>query len=129
MPLKTALKVMVVDDMTVSRNLVARSLDNIGINQVVLLDEPKKALAMIDQSPQHIIISDFNMPNMDGLDLLLALKKKKHTQRIGFILMSGQPDANINDLGKRIGMNNFIKKPFSDMEMKRCLEAVTGPLT
>lgn len=119
---------MVVDDMGVSRGLAARSLDNIGIKNVLLLESSKKALETLNLNPVNLIISDYNMPDQDGLDFLLSLKKNPNTNRTGFILMSGKPTAIIMDLGKRLGMNNFLKKPFSDLEMKRCIEAVTGPI-
>ena len=121
-------RILAADDSASMRQMVTFTLRGAGFDVTEAVDGVD-ALKKAKAEAFDLVLSDVNMPNMDGLDLLLALKKKKHTQRIGFILMSGQPDANINDLGKRIGMNNFIKKPFSDMEMKRCLEAVTGPLT
>lgn len=128
MSLKEQLKIMVVDDTSVSRGLVTRSLDNIGIRHVSQSEHPKKALAMLEASPVHIVLSDFNMPDMDGLDLLLALRKNQKTAKVGFIMMSGSLNQMIVDLGKRLGMNNFLNKPFSDGELKKCLESVTGPL-
>lgn len=128
MSIKDQLKIMVVDDMTVSRGLVARSLDTIGFKQVVMADHTKRAMDMLDASPVHLVISDFNMPDLDGLDLLLAIRKNQKTNKTGFILMSGKPTPIVIDLGKRLGMNNFLQKPFTDAQLKQCIESVTGPI-
>ena len=68
------------------------------------------------------------MPNMDGLQLLKAIRTNKATSHIGFILVTGSKDVTLINRGKQLGMNNYIPKPFTAEGMRRCLEAVTGPL-
>lgn len=128
MSLKEKLRIMVVDDMTVSRGLLTMGLEKIGIKNVVPMDHAQKALKALETAPAHLIISDYNMPDMDGLDFLLALRKSQKTQRVGFIMVSGTLNPTIVDLGKRLGMNNFLKKPFNDAQLKQCVESVTGAL-
>ena len=84
-----------------------------------------KALAA---KPVHLVISDYNMPGLDGLQLLKALRENKSTARIGFILVSGRLDEGIVTNGRKLGMNNFIAKPFNTAQMRKCIEAVVGPL-
>ena len=128
MSLKEKIKIMVVDDMTVSRGLLTMGLDKIGIKNVIPMDHAKRALNAMDETPVHLVISDYNMPDMDGLDLLLALRKGEKTRRVGFIMVSGTLNPVVVDLGKRLGMNNFLKKPFTDVQLKQCVESVTGSL-
>lgn len=128
MSLKEKIRIMVVDDMTVSRGLLTMGLEKIGIKNVVPVDHAQKALKALETTPVHLVLSDYNMPDMDGLDFLLALRKNQKTQRLGFIMVSGSFNQNIVDLGKRLGMNNFLKKPFNEASLKQCVESVTGAL-
>lgn len=128
MPLRNSLTIMVVDDMTVSRGLVEQSLDEIGIQKVTLERDAATALRRLAASPTHLVLSDYNMPGMDGLSLLEALRANASTQRIGFILMTGRPDREMIARGHQLGMNNFIAKPFTTMGLKACIEKVVGPL-
>ncbi|MEL7463620.1 MAG: response regulator [Pseudomonadota bacterium] len=128
MALREKIRIMVVDDMTVSRGLLTMGLEKLGVANVIPMDHAHKALKSLDAAPAHLIISDYNMPDMDGLEFLLALRKNQKTQRIGFIMVSGTFNQTIVDLGKRLGMNNFLKKPFTDDTLKQCVESVTGPL-
>lgn len=128
MSLREKIRIMVVDDMTVSRGLLTMGLEKIGVTNVIPMDHAHKALKALEAAPAHLVLSDYNMPDMDGLELLLALRKNPKTQRVGFIMVSGTFDNIVVDLGKRLGMNNFLKKPFTDATLKQCVESVTGPL-
>lgn len=128
MALKDVIKVMVVDDMTVSRGLLESSLDQIGVRHVEYEKDGKAALTKLASKPAHLIISDYNMPVMDGLGLLKALRENEKTQKIGFILVTGTEDANVINKGKALGMNNYLKKPFTPDSLRACIEAVLGPL-
>lgn len=128
MALRDQLRVFVVDDMSTSRGLIMQALDALGIRQVAYAGDGQGALTALDRSPAHLVISDYNMPGMDGLHLLHALRSGPRTKGIGFILITGRADPQIIDNGRRLGMNNFLRKPFTPTEMRSCIEAVTGRL-
>ena len=128
MSLKSTLSIMVVDDMSTSRGLITMALDEIGINNVDFKSDGQSALTALAARPVHLVISDYNMPGLDGLQLLHGLRTNRSTQRIGFILVSGRLDDNIVATGRKLGMNNFIAKPFNTQQMRKCIEAVVGPL-
>jgi two-component system chemotaxis response regulator CheY len=128
MSLKHSLSMMVVDDMSVSRGLVEQALDEIGIANVVYESNGANALRRLVANPVHLVLSDYNMPGMDGLALLEALRLNRSTQRIGFILMTGRADREIIAKGQALGMNNFIAKPFTTLSLKVCIEKVVGRL-
>lgn len=119
---------MVVDDMAVSRGLVEQALDEIGIKNVSYAKDGADALKRLAATPLHLVLSDYNMPGMDGLSLLEALRLNRSTQRIGFILMTGRADREIISRGHALAMNNFITKPFSTLSLKVCIEKVVGQL-
>ena len=119
---------MVVDDMSTSRGLITQALDAMGIAQVGYASDGPGALAAIAKSPVHLVISDYNMPGMDGLQLLHALRTDARTKGVGFILITGRADKEIIDKGRKLGMNNFLKKPFEPQNLRTCIEAVVGRL-
>jgi two-component system, chemotaxis family, chemotaxis protein CheY len=128
MSLKETLSIMVVDDMSTSRGLITMALDEIGLKRVDFHSNGQDALRAIAAKPVHMVISDYNMPGLDGLQLLEALRLNKLTSRIGFILVSGRLDETIITHGRKLGMNNFLRKPFSTPQLRQCLEAVVGKL-
>ncbi len=128
MALRDQLRVMVVDDMSTSRGLLVQALESFGIKSVAHAPDGPTALKFIEKSPVHLIISDFNMPGMDGLQLLHSLRTSPKTKNIGFILITGRAERQIIENGKKLGMNNFIKKPFQPLDLKNCIEAVVGRL-
>lgn len=128
MGIKDKLHVMVVDDMSVSRGLILQALDWMGINNVDYCVDGESALRKLAARPVHLVISDYNMPGMDGLTLLEGLRRNRTTQRIGFILITGSTDAGLMERGNKLGMNNYIKKPFSPEALKGCIERVVGRL-
>jgi len=128
MSLKEKLHVMVVDDMSVSRGLIIQALEAFGIKNIDHCADGKTAFQRLAARPVHLVISDYNMPGADGLQLLAGLRQYKTTQRIGFILVTGTADPEVIDKGNRLGMNNYIKKPFAPEALKACIEQVVGRL-
>lgn len=128
MGLRDTLSVMVVDDMSVSRGLIIQALEAMGVYRIDYCTDGNSAFKKLAASPAHLVISDYNMPGANGLQLLAGLRQYKTTQRIGFILVTGTADPAVIEEGKKLGMNNYIKKPFSPEALKTCIEQVVGRL-
>jgi len=128
MSLRNSLRIMVVDDMSTSRAIITQCLDEIGIPNYTTENSGTNALNKLVANPVHLVLSDYNMPGMDGLGLLKSLRETRTTQRIGFILVTGKATPEMVQVGQRLGMNNMIKKPFTPAMMKQCIERVVGRL-
>jgi two-component system chemotaxis response regulator CheY len=128
MSLKKSLQIMVVDDMSVSRALITNALEEIGLSNYRVENDGQSALANLSARPCHLVISDYNMPKLDGLGLLKGLRLNRKTQSIGFILITGNATNDIITTGQKYRMNNMIKKPFSTLQLKQCIETVVGKL-
>lgn len=128
MSLRETLRVMVVDDMSVSRALISQSLDEIGIKNHVTESDSRAALGKLSANPVHLVISDMHMPGMSGLELLAALRQNRMTQRIGFILITGTPSPEVLRQGQELGLNNLVRKPFTSVTLKSSIERVVGKL-
>jgi len=128
MPYMQHLKVMVVDDTSVSRMLLVDGLNEIGIKNITLAGDGEQALQSMMASPCHIVFSDMNMPKLNGLQLLKALREYGPTRQCCFILVTGKGDRAMIEEGKKFGLNNFLAKPFTTVTLKAAIEAVIGKL-
>lgn len=128
MALRDQLRIMVVDDMSTSRGLITNALDSFGIKTVVSASDGPSALQKLAAFPVHLVVSDYNMPGMDGLQLLHALRSNGPTRGVGFLLITGRADREIIERGKQLGMNNFLRKPFEPEGLKGAIEAIVGRL-
>ncbi|KAA9007969.1 response regulator [Histidinibacterium aquaticum] len=128
MSMKDTLRIMVVDDMSTSRGLITQALEEIGIRHVQVESDARAALAKLSAAPVHLVLSDLNMPNLDGLGFLEALRTTSSTQKIGFILVTGSPNKELIQRAQALGLNNMIKKPFTTDSMRACIERVVGKL-
>ena len=128
MPFMQHLRVMVVDDTSVSRMLLVDGLNEIGIKNTVLAADGEQALQLMMAQPCHIVFSDMNMPKLNGLQLLKALREFGPTRQCCFILVTGKGDRALIEEGKKYGLNNFLAKPFTTVSLKAAIEAVVGKL-
>lgn len=128
MSLKDSLRVMVVDDMSVSRALITQALDDIGVKHYQTENDGQRALGKLVAAPVHLVLSDMNMPGMSGLQLLEALRRNNSTQRIGFILITGTPSPDVVRKSQELGANNLVAKPFTTQTLRASIERVVGRL-
>lgn len=128
MSIKDQLKILVVDDTSVSRALIIDGLQTIGLKGISIAKDGAQALQAMMASPSHLVISDLNMPILDGIGLLKALREHKPTSRVGFILVTGKSDKAIIDRARQFGLNNYLAKPFTVPALKATIEAVVGKL-
>jgi two-component system chemotaxis response regulator CheY len=128
MVFKQHFKVMIVDDQRTSRMMIVDALSEIGINSVSYAQDGEEALKMMMATPAHMVISDFNMPKLDGLQLLKALRSYGPTQRTPFIILSARGDRELIQKAASMGVNNFLVKPITPATLKNAIETVVGRL-
>jgi two-component system chemotaxis response regulator CheY len=122
------IKVLAVDDTSTSRMLLRDALEQLGFRNIVCAPDGEEALKIMMTAPAHVVISDFNMPKLDGLKLLQALRNHKPTARVPFIMLTGAGDTSVITRGKALGLNNYLVKPIDPGALKKALEAVVGRL-
>ncbi|MBP0614155.1 MULTISPECIES: response regulator [Jiella] len=128
MSIKDHLKVLIVDDHRTSRMLIRDALEQLGIKQIVFACDGEEALKAMMATPCHIIISDFNMPKLDGIQLLQAIRSYKKTQKTPFIILTSKGDRELVMKAAQLGVNNFLAKPITVPVLKKTIEAVVGRL-
>jgi two-component system, chemotaxis family, chemotaxis protein CheY len=128
MSLAQKIKVLIVDDQVTSRLLLGEALQQLGFSQITVAADGEQGLAIMNQQPHHLVISDFNMPKMDGLGLLQAVRANNATKRAAFIMLTAQGDRALVQKAAQLGANNVLAKPFTIDKMRAAIEAVFGAL-
>ena len=117
--MKNTIIVLVVDDEAMIRNLVERILSKEGYN-ILQAQDGEAALDIVNSQKVDIIVSDMNMPGMDGLCLLKILKKVR--PEIGVVMMTGEGDEYTVKDALLAGADEYIAKPFESFEIKMIVE-------
>lgn len=107
-----SIKIMVVDDSTLARSIMVKLL---RIQQFIVFEAAngEEALTIIEKHPDtKVVLTDYNMPVMDGLELTIALRQKFHRESLSIIAISSESDTSISSHLLKLGANDFIHKPF-----------------
>lgn len=129
MPAAAAINALVVDDQMSMRALICTSLKQMGI--VNLRDAPdgEEGLKELLIKPAHLVISDFNMPKLDGLGFLRAVRSHAPIANSAFIMLTGRADMELVGRARQFGVNNYVVKPFTTTQLREKIEQVFGALT
>ena len=129
MPTAGTLKVLIVDDQYSVRQMTRMTLEKIGISNVQEAENGRDALATVSSQPLDLIISDYNMPEMDGLGLLRAVRGHQAVRKLPFILLTGRGDRELVVKAAQAGVNNYLVKPFTPDTLREKIEQVIGKLS
>lgn len=122
-------KFLVVDDFTTMRKIIKKVLTELGYTNIEEADDGKTAWPLIQQAaksgqPFNMIISDWNMPGMSGIDLLRSVKADPNTKDLPFMLVTAESEQkNIIEAAKN-GVSDYVVKPFNAQTLKGKLEKV-----
>lgn len=129
MPLAAALKVLVVDDQFSVRQMTRLTLQELGIRHIHESENGKEGLQKATVQPLDLIISDYNMPEMDGLEFLRAVRGHQAVRKLPFILLTGRGDKELVVKAAQAGVNNYLIKPFNAAILREKIEQVIGKLS
>ena len=129
MPKASLLQILVVDDQRSMRALVRSSLQQCGCSQITEAENGLDALSRLELLRTDLIISDLNMPVLDGLELLRAVRGSETLKDSAFIMLTTSGDGDFVRQAMALRVNNYLMKPFSVDGLRRKVEAVVGPLT
>ncbi|GBQ09687.1 MAG: response regulator [Acidiphilium sp.] len=130
MPQASTLTILVVDDQQTIRSLARMALEQLKIGEILEASDGEEALKVIltRKTPIHLIISDYNMPNLNGLSLLRAVRAHPPISKTAFIMLTGRADKQMVLTAVEHGVNNYLVKPFTPESMREKIEAVIGAL-
>lgn len=118
MPLSSASKILVVDDFATMRRIIRNILRQLGYEDVDEADDGNTALAKLRTGKFDFVITDWNMPNMNGLELVRALRVDAALRKMPVLMVTAEAmKENIVEAVKA-GIDNYIVKPFTPEIMK-----------
>lgn len=126
MPIDKSINVLVVDDFATMRQIFKGVLKQIGFTNVIEAEDGDSALRELKKEDVGLIISDWNMPNMTGLDLLKAVRGDEKLKSIPFIMVTAEGHKEIVVEAVKSGVSNYLVKPFSPETFGEKLEKVLG---
>lgn len=119
--------VLIVDDYKTMLRIIHNLLCQIGFKNVDEATDGTMALQMLGQKKYDLVISDWNMEPMSGLDLLKSVRGAESPyQKIPFIMVTAENKIENIVAAKQSGVNNYIVKPFSADTLKTKIDAVLG---
>ncbi len=106
--------VLIVDDSRIMRRIVVQKLAAMGIVNIVEADNGQDALRLAEQQPVALIISDWSMPVMTGMDLLTAVRGHDRLAVIPFVLLTAEAQLDNILMAYRQQVDEYIVKPFTN---------------
>lgn len=113
MPDSSTMKVLVVDDFATMRRIIKNILGQLGYKNIIEADDGTTALTIIKQEKIDLIISDWNMPKMTGLDLLKNVRGNPDTATTPFIMVTAEAQQDNIILAVKAKVSQYIVKPFT----------------
>lgn len=117
--------IMSVDDSTSVRQMVSFTLKSAGYN-VVEAKDGLDALGKLKEGPVNMILTDLNMPNMDGIELIREVRADSSHKFIPIIMLTTESQADKKQEGKAAGATGWIVKPFKPEQLLAVVKKVLG---
>ncbi len=126
MPVDKNMPILIVDDYKTMLRIVRNLLAQLGFNNVDEATDGTMAFGKLEQKPFKMVISDWNMEPMSGLELLKKIRADERFKAMPFIMVTAETKAENVIIAKQAGVNNYIIKPFNAATLKQKLAAVVG---
>jgi two-component system chemotaxis response regulator CheY len=116
------MKVLVVDDFATMRKIIKNVLKQINIENVLEAENGKHALAVLKNDTVDLIISDWIMPEMTGIEFLKACKADETIKKIPFIMVTAEAQKDNIMEAIKSGVDNYIVKPFTPDKLREAID-------
>jgi two-component system chemotaxis response regulator CheY len=117
-------KILIVDDMSTMRKIVRKALSGYGFTLFEEAEDGQKAWAKLNEIQDiGLVVSDWNMPNCTGLELLKRVRSDTRMRALPFVLLTAEGEAKQVDEAIKLGVDNYCLKPFTPESLKEKLEA------
>ena len=118
------MKVLVVDDFSTMRRIVKNLLRDLGFTNIQEADDGNTALPMLQGGDFDFVVTDWNMPGMQGIDLLKAIRADANLSHIPVLLITAEAKKEQIIMAAQAGVNGYIVKPFTAATLKTKLDKI-----
>jgi two-component system chemotaxis response regulator CheY len=120
------MRILVVDDFQTMRRIIINLLRQLGFKNVAEASDGQRALEKVKGESFDLIISDWNMPNMTGMDFLKAVRADESLKAIPFIMVTAEGKKENVIAAVQAGVSNYVVKPFNAATLKEKMVKVIG---
>lgn len=120
----TKMHVLVVDDFATMRRIITNILKQLGYDTILEAEDGAKALQIMETEKVDFVITDWNMPHMSGLDLLMAIRASEDKKHIPVLMVTAEAMQENIVKAAQAGVNNYIIKPFDAKTMSEKINKI-----
>ena len=124
MPVEKDLKILVVDDFSATRTIVINYLSKLGYKNTVEAEDGFSALARLKSALFDLVVTDWNMSDMSGLDLLKQMRADSDLKHIPVLMVTSEDLQGNIVTAIKAGLNDYIVRPFEEHTFKQKLEKI-----
>ena len=118
------MKILVVDDFSTMRRIIKNLLKDLGFSNIQEADDGNPALPMLQQGDFDFVVTDWNMPGMQGIDLLRAIRTDDSLKHLPVLMVTAEAKKEQIVAAAQAGVNGYVVKPFTAATLKEKLEKI-----
>lgn len=118
------MKILIVDDFSTMRRIIKNLLRDLGFNNTQEADDGSTALPMLQKGDFDFVVTDWNMPGMQGIDLLKAIRADEHLKHIPVLMVTAEAKREQIITAAQAGVNGYVVKPFTAATLKEKLDKI-----
>jgi two-component system chemotaxis response regulator CheY len=118
------MKILVVDDFSTMRRIIKNLLKDLGFTNIQEADDGNTALPMLQQGDFDFVVTDWNMPGMQGIDLLRAIRANPNLKHIPVLMVTAEAKKEQIIAAAQAGVNGYVIKPFTAATLKEKLAKI-----
>ncbi|WP_441743173.1 chemotaxis response regulator CheY [Flavobacterium sp. W21_SRS_FM6] len=118
------MKILVVDDFSTMRRIIKNLLKDLGFTNIQEADDGSTALPMLQQGDFDFVVTDWNMPGMQGIDLLRAIRANPNLKHIPVLMVTAEAKKEQIVAAAQAGVNGYVIKPFTAATLKEKLAKI-----
>jgi two-component system, chemotaxis family, chemotaxis protein CheY len=120
--------VLIVDDSSSMRAIIKKiiKISGFGVGEFLAAADGKEALKMLTDEWVDIVLTDINMPNMNGIELIAEMKKDELMRSIPVVMVTTEGSEKKMQEAMDLGASGYVKKPFLPEDIKRTLSSIMG---
>ncbi|ABG41535.1 MULTISPECIES: chemotaxis response regulator CheY [Paraglaciecola] len=118
------MKILVVDDFSTMRRIIKNLLKDLGFTNIQEADDGSTALPMLQQGDFDFVVTDWNMPGMQGIDLLRAIRADENLKHTPVLMVTAEAKKEQIVAAAQAGVNGYVIKPFTAATLKEKLAKI-----
>lgn len=118
------MKILIVDDFSTMRRIIKNLLRDLGFNNTSEADDGQTALPMLKTGDFDFLVTDWNMPGMDGLELLREVRADENLSSMPVLMVTAEAKREQIVVAAEAGVNGYVVKPFTAITLKEKIDKI-----